>query len=144
MNIVRLWEWCLDHWAVCLFLLSVVVDITPGIKINPIKSILKWIGRVANGDVLLQLDALTKRSDEQRRSIDENEMDRIRWDVLDFANNCRNGVRHTKDEFQHIIALNTKYHALLDKYQIENGVFDEEYGYILQLYHKCQVENDFL
>ena len=27
---------------------------------------------------------------------------------------------------------------------IENGVFDEEYAYILELYHRCQVENDFL
>ena len=61
-------------------------------------------------------------------SIDENEMDRIRWEVLDFANACRNHIKHTKDEFHHIISLNEKYHNLLDKYQDENGVFDAEYG----------------
>ena len=77
-------------------------------------------------------------------AIDENEMDRIRWEVLDFANACRNHVKHTKDEFQHIISLNTKYHKLLDKYKQENGVFDAEYEYILELYKELQHTNDFL
>ena len=71
-------------------------------------------------------------------------MDRIRWEVLDFANNCRNDIRHTKDEFDHIIDLNTKYHVLLKKYGEENGVFDAEYEYILELYRKCQRNNSFL
>ena len=44
-----------------------------------------------------------------------DEKDRIRYEVLDFANSCRNGRRHTKDEFQHIIDLNDKYEVLLDK-----------------------------
>ena len=143
-NMKAFFEWCMEHWGVVLFVISAFVEFTPAIKLNPIKAVLKWVGKVANGDVLLQLAALTKRSDEQRRSIDENEMDRIRWEVLAFANACRNNIRHTKDEFQHIITLNAKYHALLDTYKIDNGVFDEEYAYILNLYHKCQVENDFL
>lgn len=71
-------------------------------------------------------------------------MDRIRWEVLDFANACRNHVRHTKDEFQHIIALNGKYHRLLEKYKMENGVFDAEYDYILELYKELQHNNEFL
>ena len=81
---------------------------------------------------------------EMEKAIDENEIDRIRWEVLDFANSCRNKRRHTKDEFDHIISQNDKYHKLLDKYDMENGVFDAEYAYILRLYKKCQDENDFL
>ena len=73
-----------------------------------------------------------------------DEKDRIRYEVLDFANSCRNGRRHTKDEFQHIIDLNDKYEVLLGKTQDSNGVFAEEYHYILGLYHRCQAENDFL
>lgn len=137
-------EWCLDHWSFVLFVIGMFVQFTPAIKFNPITSLLSWIGKVINGEVLKQISALQKRADEQRKSIDENEMDRIRWEVFAFANACRNHVRHTKDEFQHIISLNTKYHALLEAHGIENGVFDEEYAYILELYHRCQVENDFL
>lgn len=140
----RAFDWCMDHWSFVLFVIGMFVEFTPAIKFNPLTAILGWIGRLINGEVLEQIAALQKRADEQRASIDENEMDRIRWEVLDFANACRNHVRHTKDEFEHIIALNTKYHTLLDKYGSKNGVFDEEYAYILKLYRQCQVENDFL
>jgi aspartyl/asparaginyl-tRNA synthetase len=85
--------------------------------------------------------------DEQRilraeRKADEK--DRIRYEVLDFANSCRNGRRHTRDEFQHIIDMNDKYEKLLRETNDKNGVFVEEYRYIVELYHKCQKENDFL
>lgn len=132
-----------EHWEEILLGLSVVVEVAP-IKVNPWSALLKWIGRIINDDVVTRLQRLEERADAQRKSIDENEMDRIRWEVLDFANACRNHVRHTKDEFQHIISLNTKYHNLLEKYQQANGVFDAEYEYILELYKELQHNNEFL
>ena len=140
----KVFDWCLDHWSFCLFILGLFVQFTPAIKFNPLTAICTWIGKALNREVLTRLEGLETRADEQRKSIDENEMDRIRWEVLDFANACRNHVKHTKDEFQHIIALNTKYHALLYKYEQENGVFDAEYDYILEIYHECQRDNSFL
>lgn len=132
-----------EHWEEILLGLSVVVEVAP-IKVNPWSALLKWIGRIINDDVVTRLQRLEERADAQRKSIDENEMDRIRWEVLDFANACRNHVRHTKDEFQHIISLNAKYHNLLEKYQQANGVFDAEYDYILELYKELQHNNEFL
>lgn len=38
------------------------------------------------------------------KEADENEMDRIRSEVLDFANSCRQKRRHTKEEYDHIFA----------------------------------------
>ena len=67
-----------------------------------------------------------------------------RWEVLDFANSCRNGKKHTKDEYQHIITLNTKYKDLLKRTKDKNGVFEEEYKYIQKLYAERQEKNDFL
>ena len=107
------------------------------IKVNPITFILRWAGKRMFEPFELRLDALEKK-------IDENEMDRIRWEVLDFANSCRNHEQHTKEEFDHIVDLNDKYHKLLDKYKMDNGVFDVEYAYILKLYKRCQDQNDFL
>ena len=40
--------------------------------------------------------------------------------------------------------MNDKYEKLLLKYNLKNGVFDAEYKYILDLYAKCQRDNDFL
>lgn len=126
-------DWILAHWGFCAFVLGTVVQITPGIKFNP----WTWVGN-------LFLGSLRKELVDVHKEIDENEADRIRWEVLDFANSCRNGRRHTKDEFQHIITLHGKYKKLLAKTGDENGVFDVEYEYILDLYAEQQRKNDFL
>ncbi len=140
----EIFNWCLDHWTFTAFCIGIFIQVTPAIKLSPITAIFHFIGNAINGEVLHKVSGLEDTINKQRKSIDENEMDRIRWEVLDFANACRNHRRHTKDEFQHIISLNAKYHSLLEKYGGENGVFDAEYSYILELYHNCQINNDFL
>lgn len=126
-------DWVLAHWGVCTFVLAAFVQITPGIKFSP----LTWIGNLFLGSIRKDISGL-------QGQIDENEKDRIRWEVLDFANSCRNGRRHTKDEYQHIITLHDKYKRLLQKTNDTNGVFDEEYSYIKRLYAERQERNDFL
>ena len=74
---------------------------------------------------------------------DENEKDRIRWEILDFANSCRNGRRHTKDEYEHIFRMNDKYHKMLGKEET-NSYFEAEYEYIKHLFAERQEKNDFL
>lgn len=133
-NVLR---WCADHWGSIAVILSLFIQWTPKIKWNPWTSLFKWIGKVVNGDMRKDLAELAK-------AIDDNEKDRIRWEVLDFANSCRNDRKHTKDEFQHIIALHDKYGELLKKTKDTNGVFDAEYDYIMELYQERQRKNDFL
>ena len=128
--------WLGDYWLVAALLSAGLVEITP-IKVNPLSWLLKWIGSKVNGEMI-------KRIEKLETNVDTNEMDRIRWEVLDFANSCRNGRRHTQDEFEHIITLVKKYEALLEKLGKENGVFEMEYKYIVKLYEKCQQDNDFI
>lgn len=137
-------KWILDHWGFCAFVLAVFVQITPAIKWNPITALCRWVGGVITAGTRKDIADLKTLVQEVRREIDENEKDRIRWEVLDFANACRNGVRHTKDEFQHIIALHGKYKKLLEKTGDTNGVFDAEYEYILRLFRERQEKNDFV
>lgn len=137
-------DWCLDHWSVTVFVLALFVDFTPGIKLNPVKTVLRWIGKMINGELKKELESVKTSLKDQQDSIDENEKDRIRWEVLDFASSCRNGRKHTKDEFEHVIVLNGKYHRLLEKTDDTNGVFDAEYRYIYELYQRCQRENTFI
>ena len=137
VEVQQFFDWVLAHWGFCAAVLAIFIQITPAIKWNPLTALGTWIGNVLNGD-------MRKDIAEMKRAIDENEKDRIRWEVLDFANTCRNGLRHTKDEFQHIIDLNDKYHRLLEKTDDSNGVFTEEYDYILRIYHERQQKNDFL
>ena len=91
-----------------------------------------------------QLHELAKKVDQIETRQMADEKDRIRYEVLDFANSCRNGRRHTRDEFQHIVDLNDKYERLLETTGDHNGVFVEEYAYIKGLYRRCMEKNDFL
>lgn len=140
----EVFQWVLNHWGFCTFILAVFVQITPVIKFNPFTMLFGWIGKTITAGTRSDIAGLKSLLTAQQETIDENEKDRIRWEVLDFANSCRNGRRHTKDEFQHIIVLNDKYKKLLRKTNDINGVFDAEYEYILKLYAERQEKNDFL
>lgn len=143
-------DWLVHNIIQIALLISVFIQITP-IKINPWSKLFKWIGGLITAESDKKINALIKTTGEMEKKItnlqtnmNENEKDRIRWEILDFANSCRNGRRHTKDEFQHIITLNDKYKNLLAITGDKNGVFEMEYEYIKKLYAERQEKNDFL
>ena len=123
----------LEHWGLCAFILGCFIQFTPAIKWNPLES----LGNLIFKNVYTRLDKVEARQM-------QDEKDRIRHEVLDFANSCRNKRRHTKDEFQHIIDLNDKYEDLLKETNDKNGVFTAEFEYIKDIYKRCQEQNDFL
>lgn len=129
-------QWLANHPLTSIIAFTGIIQIIP-IKINPWSALLKWIGKLVTGNACGKIDDLIKQ-------VDENEKDRIRWEVLDFANSCRNDRKHTRDEFQHIVALHDKYKKLLKKTNDTNGVFDLEYKYIQDLYAERLEKNDFL
>lgn len=153
-------EWIGQHlWQIVVFI-SLFIQFTP-IKLNPWSALFKWIGKLITGDACAKIDgllekvnkidSLVEKVDKIDRDVDKinqdvmnNEKDRIRWEILDFANSCRNNRKHTRDEFQHIAALNDKYKDLLEKTHDKNGVFEIEYDYIQKLYAERLEKNDFL
>lgn len=136
-------NWIGKHLWEIVLVLSVFIQITP-IKINPWSTLFKWVGKLITADTRKDIADLKNMVSKQQHTIYDNEKDRIRFTVLDFANSCRNNRRHTKDEFEYIIKLKSKYDDLLQQTGDKNGVFELEYEYILKLYKKCQDENDFL
>lgn len=143
VSVQQILEWCgQNYWAVIIGL-SGLIQISP-IKINPWTALFEWIGDKINGDLKKKIKALSDDVNELSVQRKEDEKDRIRWEILDFANSCRNGRRHTKDEYLHIIELNDKYKKLLKETNDKNGVFEVEYEYIKQLYKERQEKNDFL
>lgn len=109
---------------------SIFVEVIP-IKINPLSKILTFIGNCLFSDVNSRLDKIEKQ-------MDENEIDHIRWEIFNFANSCRHGRNPGKDEYEHVISQNEKYKVLVEKHKITNGVYTEEFNFILDLYHKYQ------
>lgn len=143
MDIERILEWLSTNFLQIIVIASIFIQISP-IKWNPITSFITWFGSLITKDIADKLDDLTDDVVAIQEQVDENEKDRIRWEILNFANSCRNNCKHTKDEFQHIISLNDKYKKLLELTDDTNGVFEVEYEYIQQLYHDRQIKNDFL
>lgn len=113
-----------------------LLQISP-IRIDPWTALAKAIGRALNGDILKAVDRLSE-------DVDQNEIDRLRWEILDFSNSCRHGRRHSKEEYDHIIRMHEKYEHILDRRGETNGQVDLAYQYIETLYKKCQLENDFI
>ena len=139
----QIFQWIGQHIVGILLVLSFFIQISP-IKINPWSALVKWIGKTLTSTLAERLDKVENTLASVENSIDENQKDRIRWEVLDFANSCREGRHHTKDQFQHIITLNDKYKGLLKRTDDKNGVFDAEYDYIQDIYKERQQKNDFI
>lgn len=129
-------QWLGGNWGWVIVVLGVFFEITP-IKFSPITKFLGWIGKKLTGDIRIDLSDL-------RRDFDEQQMDTIRTTVLDFANSCMRNVKHTQEEFDHILDLNKKYKKLIEKYEIENEVYVEAYAFIKRVYRKRQDKHDFL
>ena len=101
---------------------GIFVEIVP-VKFDPISSLLKWIGKNLNGDLINRVEKLEEK-------VDENEKGRIRHEIYTFANNLRNSKReYTADEFQHIFEINEKYKKLGG-----NGQIKVEMKYIQEKY----------
>ena len=71
-------------------------------------------------------------------------MDRIRTEILSFADECRRDIYHSKESFDHIIAQAKKYENLLKKTKTDNGVFELSYEYIKDIYQDCLKKNNFV
>ena len=141
--------------------LSVFIEIVP-IKLNPWSWAFRKIGSAMFKDAEDRINAKLDQTNEKVKElsdelsvvtntvekvdtkVDVNEMDRIRCEIFSFARSCRNRVKHSKEEFDHIISQNKRYRKLLDDTGTENGVYEEEYEYILRLYRRRQIKNDFL
>lgn len=132
----KLAEWLGGNWGWVIVVFSVFFEVAP-IKVHPISSVLGWFGRKITGD-------LRKDIADLREDVDRQRMANIRSLVLDFSNSCLNGRKHTREEFDHVIAENHNYENLVRKYGVTNDVYTEAYGYILRVYRACLDGHKFL
>lgn len=88
--------------------------------------------------------ALTKRLNVMEKSNDLQSIRQIRTHVLDFANSCMNGRKHTVKDFDNVFDENAEYEALCKKHKIKNHKYKADYEFIEKIYKKCQEENSFL
>ena len=93
------------------------------------------------------LDSLTKiREDiaEIYKTLDLNQIDNIRGEILNFADSIYNGENHSREQYHRIIEKNGTYHELLEKRNLTNGVLDLAMQTILNSYQEHEENNSFI
>ena len=113
-----------------------IIQITP-ININPWSWIRKKLSDLIYGEVRSDIQAV-------KEELTEVKVQNWRWNVLDFSNSCKNGRRHTLDEWKHTIAQLAEYEKYIERNDITNGVFEEDAKYLREEYHEHCRNNDFL
>lgn len=147
-------NWLDGHWGWLVAVFCVFFEVAP-IKIHPITSLLNYIGNKLTAQVQADIQVLrrdtdenynmlSKRLEETETNLDMQRAANIRALVLDFANACLNGRKHTKEEFDYILSENNVYEKLVEKYNLKNDIYTEDYNYVKMLYQECLRENKFL
>lgn len=79
-----------------------------GIEVMPIKfSPIKMVGQIISN--WLGISAISKDVDNLRKEVNNNEIDRIKYEILQFSGSLRNGLKRTEVDYQHIEMIFTKY-----------------------------------
>lgn len=137
MELIRhLLKFCTDNPWITLIGTVTLIQVAP-IRVNPWNKLLSWIKSALIGELETDVKELKKDFENEKVSTK-------RWNILDFANTCRNGRLHTKEEWQHVISQLKEYEVFIDERQIENGVIEEEAKYLRKLYAERNEKNDFL
>jgi hypothetical protein len=144
------WKFLVDNIFAVICFISLFVEIIP-VKFDPISTLLKWLNKSVREEiknmreeVMQNIDSVKEelrqdisilqekqeaQDDRIAELVKSNEMaeiSRIRWEIIEFSNSIDNGQVHIRDEYRHIKDENRRYHDLIDKYDLNNGVIDEE------------------
>lgn len=123
-------EW-IGNVVMAFFGALITIEFTP-IKIYP----LAMIGKRMNRDIYKRIDTLEKE-------FIDSKCDSMRTEILDYANSCRNGRKHTVEEWDHIIEQLGKYERFCIDNKIKNDKFPVNARYLRELYTKLSLDGKF-
>ena len=126
-----------------VFIALTLFEIAP-IKVNPWSHILKWMGEKQNGALREDFRILKGEFHNLKKDFEEKNAHDKRWSILDFANSCHNGRKHTKEEWEHVLNQLKFYEEYVVEHDIDNAVIEEETRYLRELYRELMVKNEFI
>lgn len=133
-------------WASIVFVLSVLVQITP-IKINPWSWLARKIGKAINHETNEKMDKLAAKVEKLQNSVDENAAKFAREKILEFGDDLiyQPGRKHSKDRFDDVVQHITEYDTYCtDHPEFKNHMTESTTKLILSTYEKCMAEHSFL
>lgn len=102
-----------------------------------------WTKSKHYDEIIEGLNSSKADIDELARQFDISRMESMRSEILSFSNSVRNGMKHSQEEWYHIVDRINEYHKLIEKRGLTNGVIDIESKFIYDSYRKCTETSDF-
>lgn len=152
VTLAELWEYIQQYIltgpnAAILVILLSLVEISP-IKINPWAWLFGWVGQKLTGSLRSELNDLKKDIEHVNKKVSEvrdeavrSDVANMRWFILSFAQDCRSGVNHSKEQWTHALNQAKVYEEYCEQKKIPNGVIEEDTKYIRALYAELSREH---
>ena len=139
-----------DHLAIILTglgLLLGIIEKSRKLPFNPVSKIFKWLrNNMKDEELYKKVDNIAKVQEktnqdllELQRSKDYDVMESLRFRILDFERVLRNRKKtdvFSKEQFDAIFDMETKYEHLVEKYKIDNNKFVKAKEYINKRYEE--------
>lgn len=124
--------------------ISIFIEIAP-IKINPLSHFLRWLGRKINGDIIERFDTLEKKVNNIESVNDERNAISCRVRILQFGDEVRRGMKHSKENFDQVLSDIDDYERYCESHPgFKNNKTVATKEKILKVYSERMDNNDFL
>jgi hypothetical protein len=124
--------------------ISIFIEIMP-IKVNPVSHFLKWLGRKINGDIIDRFDNLEKKVVNIENVNDERNAISCRVRILQFGDEVRRGLCHSKENFDQILSDIDDYERYCETHpEFKNNKTVVTKEKIIKVYSERVDNNDFL
>ena len=135
-----------DEVSLVVIILIIVMSLVQvsKININPWDWILGVIGKKLNASIDSKVTEIESKLDAHIKADEVEKLETKRRDILDFANACMNGRKHTQEQFKFVIKKCDEYETYIEKNDVKNGEISSAIEEIRRLYKKCIQHNSFL
>lgn len=85
---------------------------------------------------------LNSKLDKLEQLILDDQIDSLRYKILDFSAALSNGRTYNKEQFDHILKIHEKYNNILEEHNLTNGQVTISMNYVTEVY-KEKLKNGF-
>lgn len=85
-----------------------------------------------------KLKPIENRIDQERKDSIKHDLGQLRYLVVSFANDLRNGVPKSRFQFEAVFGFMDEYEEMINQLHIKNGLFAEEESFIREQYRKLE------
>ena len=102
-----------------------------------------WLSqrKASNKTILEEIRALRAALDEEKKEREDETVSNMRWFLLSFAQECRKGDVHNKEQWSFALNRAKQYETFCKEHKIDNGVIEADTGFIRNLYQELSKEH---